>query len=69
MLIQLHDYVIFFLPIRYADSTEKLCPTVCSYLLLPSKMAATHERLYSFYPLQHNASRDRSSSTILHTYF
>ena len=25
----------------------QLCPTICSYLLLPSKMAAAHERLYS----------------------
>ena len=38
----------------------QLCPTVCSYLLLPIRMAA--------YPWQRNASRNRSNPTVLHTY-
>ena len=38
-------------------SGMQLCPTVCSYLLLPSKVAVAH----SSYPSQWKASRDCSS--------
>ena len=62
ILLRVHMYIC-------QASGMQICCTVCSYLLLPSKMAAAHKWLYSSYPSQWYASRDRSNSTVLCTYF
>ena len=59
ILLRIHMYICH-------ASGMQICFTVCSYLLLPSKMAAAHKWLYSSYPSQWYASRDRST---LCTYF
>ena len=52
-------YVCIFIYVCNASGMQ-LCPTVCSCLLLPSKMAVAHKRLYSSYPSQWKASKDCS---------
>ena len=52
-------YVCIFIYVCNALGMQ-LCPTVCSCLLLPSKMAVAHKRLYSSYPLQRKASKECS---------